>query len=162
VIGVDARGATLQPIPFQQYPSQGRPPADGECRFCGSTPATRVAIQSVVGLILAYQVTTHRGWVCRDCGLALFRDETARTLKFGWWSLTSLAVVPIFLLINLIRWGKLARLAPPRPSLGVLAPNPRPAVPGPPMFRRPVALMLVLALPFVFVIFLCVGVSLTS
>ena len=136
------------PHHHQQQPIQGRPPGAGECRFCGSTPAKKVAIQSMDGVIFAYQITTYKGWTCRDCGMSLYRDQTASTLKSGWWSLTSLFVVPIFLLVNLIRWIRLTRLAAPQPTPGVVAPNPRPANPGRPLFRRPVAFLLIPALPF--------------
>jgi hypothetical protein len=148
----------MQPNPYQQR-IQARPPGAGECRFCGSTPAKKVAIQSMAGLILAYQITTYKGWICRDCGMSLHRDQTASTLKSGWWSLTSLFVVPIFLLVNLIQWIRLTRLAPPQPTPGVAAPNPRPANPGRPLFKRPVALMYLFVLPFAFVVVMIIALA---
>ena len=150
----------MHPNPHQQQPIQGRPPGAGECRFCGSTPAKKVAIQSMDGAILAYVITTHKGWICRDCGMSLYRGQTASTLKSGWWSLTSLFVVPIFLLVNLIRWLRLSRLAAPQPTRGVAAPNPRPAHPGRPLFKRPVAWLLLPALPFALAVLLIIAAAL--
>ena len=150
----------MRPNPDQQQPIQRRPPGAGECRFCGSTPAKKVAIQSMAGLILAYEITTHKGWICRDCGMSLYRDQTASTLKSGWWSLTSLFVIPIFLLVNLIRWIRLTRLTAPQPTPGVAAPNPRPANPGRPLFRRPVALLLLFALPFALAVLMIIALAL--
>jgi len=150
----------MQPNPYQQEPIQARPPGAGECRFCGSTPAKKVAIQSMAGVIFAYELTTYKGWICRDCGMSLYRDQTANTLKSGWWSLTSLFVVPIFLLVNLIRWIRLRGLAAPRPTAGVVAPNPRPANPGRPLFKRPVAFLLLFALPFALAVLMIVALAL--
>lgn len=149
----------MQPDPYQQQPIQRRPPGAGECRFCGSTPAKKVAIQSIAGVIFAFQITTHKGWICRDCGMSLYRDQIANTLKSGWWSLTSLFVVPIFLLVNLIQWIRLTRLAAPQPTSGVAAPNPRPANPGRPLFKRPVALMLLFALPFALAVLMIIALA---
>jgi hypothetical protein len=152
----------MQPDQHARQQIQGRPPAAGECRFCGSTPAKKLAIQSLVGLIIAFEVTTYKGWYCRDCGLAVYRDQTVTTLKGGWWSVTGLVIAPIFLLMNLIRWVRLVRLEPPRPTPGVVGPNSRPASPGRPVFRRPVALMLVFALPFTLAIVLIMTLAITS
>jgi hypothetical protein len=148
----------MQPKPNQQ-PIQARPPGAGECRFCGSTPAKKMTIQSMAGLIFAFEITRYRGWICRDCGMSFYRDQTASTLKSGWWSLTSLVAVPIFLLIGLFQWFRLTRLAAPRPTLGVAAPNPRPANPGRPLFKRPVALLLIFTLPFALVVVLVVALA---
>ncbi len=152
----------MQPDQYQRQQTPSRAPAAGECRFCGSAPARKVAIQSLTGLILAFEVVAYKGWYCLDCGLAVYRDETANTLKRGWWSVTGLVIVPIFLLMNLVRWVRLVRLAPPRPTPGVVGPNPRPATPGRPVFRRPAAIMLVFALPFTLAILLIVTLALTS
>jgi hypothetical protein len=149
----------MQPSSHQQHPIQGRPPGAGECRFCGSGPAKKMTIQSMAGVIFAYQITRYKGWICRDCGMSLYRDQTASTLKSGWWSLTSLFVVPIFLLVNLIQWVRLTRLAAPQPTSGVTAPNPRPADPGRPLFRRPVALLLLFTLPFILVVLMIVALA---
>jgi hypothetical protein len=125
-------------------------------------PAVKTALPALTGLVIAYQVNTYRGWLCRNCGLAIYRKQTVRTLVRGWWSLTGLAVVPMFLLIYLIQWVRLTRLPAPRPSPGVRGPNPGPADPGRPVFRRPVALMLLLALPAVVVFGLCSWFALTA
>jgi hypothetical protein len=146
----------VQPPQFQPHAVHGRPPGAGECQLCASAPAAKITIGALTGLVLAYEVRTFRGWFCRSCGLAVYRQQTARTLKTGWWSLTGLGVVPFFLAFNLIWWAKITRLAPPRPSAGVAAPHARPVDPGKPLYRRPVTLMLLLAAPAVLVGVSCV------
>lgn len=147
----------MQPPSSQSRIIHGRPPGAGECQLCGSTPAAKITIGALTGMVIAYQVRTFRGWFCRNCGLAVYRQQTATTLKTGWWSLTGPAVVPLFLLFNLIWWAKVTRLATPRSSPNINAPNARPADPGRPLFRRPVALMLLMAVPVVVVAVSCVA-----
>jgi hypothetical protein len=81
-----------------------------QCQRCGRAPAAKVAFQSIKGLILMHQITTVRGVFCRDCGLAVKQQMNGKTLKFGWFSLGGLVGIPIFLLSNQIRAGKLTKL----------------------------------------------------
>lgn len=144
-----------QPYEYEQQPGYGRPPAAGECQLCGSVPAIKTNLPSVTGLVIAYQFNWFKGWFCRDCGVAIYREQTAKTLVRGWWSLTGLIAVPVILLVNLFRWVKLSRMAAPRPSPGVVAPNARPLPPGRPLLQRPVMLMLLLAVPAVVLLGVC-------
>jgi hypothetical protein len=49
--------------------------------------------------------------------------------------------------------------APPQPTPGVAAPNPRPAHPGRPLFTRPVALLLLFALPFAVAVLMIIALA---
>jgi hypothetical protein len=55
------------------------------CRLCGSIPAENATFRRVQGLILLVRLWRVHGPFCRDCGLAVFRDQTAKTLVQGWW-----------------------------------------------------------------------------
>jgi hypothetical protein len=112
-----------------------RPPGDGECRFCGSTPAAHTTFQSFLTVIIYYQTGTLRGWMCRSCGLALFRRQMNRTLVGGWWG-PGLIAIPIIMLANRLRLRRILKLAPPRPTPGVAAPVPAPMDPGKPVLAR--------------------------
>jgi hypothetical protein len=151
-----------QSRPYQPQPGYGRSPLAGECQLCGSAPAIKTNLPSLTGLVVAYQFSWFKGWFCRDCGIAIHREQTAKTLVRGWWSLTGPLAVPVLLLANLFRWFKLSRMAAPRPSPGVAAPNPRPLPPGRPLFQRPVMLMLVMALPAVLVLGICAWAVVTE
>jgi hypothetical protein len=80
-----------------------------------------------------------RGPFCRDCGLATFRDMSAKTLVQGWWGYASFIITPITVLINAARRGKVANLQPPQPP--AQGPSGRPMDPGAPLLTRPAALI---------------------
>ncbi|QKW32616.1 hypothetical protein HUT06_24155 [Actinomadura sp. NAK00032] len=81
-----------------------------------------------------------KGPFCRDCGLSVFRDMTAKTLIGGWWGYISFIATPVTVLINLARHGKVAGLAAPTPPPDG-RPHGRPADPGPPLMTRPIAII---------------------
>lgn len=122
---------TVCPDPYQaQYAAQG-----GLCRLCGSGPAAQVTFRGVVGAVMMHTIWTARGPFCRDCGLATFRRQTAKTLTGGWCSVGALILAPFFLLMNVSGRGKVAGLpAPQRPAV---AQGPAPLDPGKPVFQRP-------------------------
>ncbi|MFG2827966.1 hypothetical protein ACGFWI_10955 [Streptomyces sp. NPDC048434] len=95
---------------------------------------------------------SRRGMFCRSCGLAVYREMSAKTLWQGWWSPLSVAITPLTLLMNLGPRGRFRKLAPPvggfRPSLD----------PGKSLLRRPAAMLflvpmalVVVAIPVLFV-----------
>jgi hypothetical protein len=92
-----------------------------------------------------------KGPFCRDCGLATFRDMSAKTLIQGWYGYISFVVTPITLLINLTRRGKVAHLPAPQPPPS--GEHRQPMNPGSPLLARPAALI-GLAIPFVLVMLL--------
>jgi hypothetical protein len=136
--------STTHPEPV---PTRLRPPGDGECQFCGAQPAARVGFMSLISAAIFYSVAGNRGWLCRTCGLAVYRRHTNRTLAGGWWGVTATAI-PIFLVANRIRLGRVLRLAPPQPTPGVAAFSPVPLDPGKPVLRRPGAIVAIVVLVF--------------
>ena len=110
-----------------------------QCRFCGHVPAVDVTFRGHRGMVVLMQFLHLRGPFCRDCGVATFRDMTAKTLIQGWYGYASFLITPITVLINAARRGKVANLpAPQRPPYG---PSGRPMNPGAPLFARPSALI---------------------
>jgi hypothetical protein len=112
-----------------------RPPGDGECQFCGSTPAAHVAFQSVTSAVILFWVGLVQGWMCRACGLAVFRRQNSRSLVGAWWGVGIFAL-PIFLIANRVRLGRILRLEPPRPTAGVAGQVSAPLDPGRSVLRR--------------------------
>lgn len=118
------------------YATSLRPPGDGECRFCGSAPAAHTAFQSFLTVAVFYRLSTLRGWMCRLCGLAVFRSQTSRTLVGCWWG-PGVIATPIILIANRLRLRRVLRLDPPRPIPGVAASVPTAMDPGAPVLARP-------------------------
>jgi hypothetical protein len=89
VLGIT--GATYQEPPLpgtEEEPEQTghRPRRRDECRLCGSSPAVAVDIRSSRSGALSGLFTGgngERGPLCRDCGLATFRDMTDTVLTGG-------------------------------------------------------------------------------
>jgi hypothetical protein len=127
----------------QSYPqaAPGYAPAlpETQCRLCGCVPAADVTFRGHRGMLVLMQFLHMRGPFCRDCGLATFRDMTAKTLIQGWYGYASSVITPITVLINLARRGKVASLPPPRPP--AQGPHRRPLDPGPALFARPIAVL---------------------
>jgi hypothetical protein len=113
--------------------------AQTQCRFCGNVPAVDVTFRGHRGMVFLMQFLHVKGPFCRDCGLATFRDMSAKTLVQGWWGYASSIITPVTLLINAARRGKVASLEPPRPPAH--GPSGRPMDPGAPLFTRPAALI---------------------
>lgn len=141
--------------PPSQYgppPAQyGPPPGWGQldltaCRFCGSVPAVDTTFRGHQGMLVLMRFLSVEGPFCRDCGLGTFRHMTSRTLVQGWYGYVSLVAAPVTVLINLVRRGKVARLAPPQPN--PYGPSRPPMDPGPRLLRRPMT-WLGLAIPVV-------------
>ena len=135
--------------------SDRRAPAEGECVVCGSTPAAFVILQSMVSLAVFHWTSAERGWRCRDCALATYRQLTARTLLGCWWGVGVIGG-PIVVLANRLRMRPALRLGRPQPTPGVAAPLHRPLDPGPRVLARPggivgtvVGVVLVLAVAFI-------------
>ncbi|MEU9112400.1 hypothetical protein AB0D04_11540 [Streptomyces sp. NPDC048483] len=95
-------------------------------------PAT---VRGHQGLIVVMRFLSRRGVFCRSCGLATYREMSAKTLWQGWWGPLSVVITPLTLLANLGPRARFRKLAAPtggfRPSLD----------PGKSLLRRPEALM---------------------
>jgi hypothetical protein len=107
------------------------------CRYCGGVPAAQVTFRGHQGIVLLMRFLSAPGPFCRDCGLATFRRMTERTLVQGWWGLASFFITPITVLINMVKRGRVARLAQPAYSSGTGTPM----SPGRPLFARPMAIV---------------------
>jgi hypothetical protein len=85
--------------------------------------------------VILYWIATVQGWMCRTCGLAVFRRQTSRTLVGCWWG-GGVFATPIFLILNRVRLGRTLQLGPPRPTPGVAAQAGAPLAPGRSTLRR--------------------------
>lgn len=139
--------------------AQGAPraPMEGECTECGANPAAYVVLQSIVSVAIFHSAKAYRGWLCRDCALAMYRQLSARTLAGCWWGVGILGG-PVMLLANRLRMRPALRLGPPRPTPGVTANLSRPMDPGPRLLARPAGIVglitaTVLTLALAFIIF---------
>lgn len=127
-----AAGGAESPAPLY------RDPTEHECQLCGSTPAVPARFRSETGKIIWRTRRWLDGWFCRDCGLAVFREMTNRTLITGWWGVLSFFVNWLTLARNVFARAKVARLSPPqsRDPL-VVTPLSGPLSPGASLFARP-------------------------
>jgi hypothetical protein len=141
--------------PTEQHPQQGvwetagaggRPPGRSECRLCGSAPAAPGRFRAHQGIILMMRFRHLDGPFCRDCGLAVFRDMTAKTLLQGWWGLLSFFITIGTVAKNAFLRGRFASLGAPRRDPTVQAPYERPLDSGKPLLRRPAAFGLLIPL----------------
>jgi predicted Zn-dependent peptidase len=92
------------------------------CAICEATPAIEVSFQDPRSAFVIRVRKVH-GVVCRDCGIAKFREVQRRVLVSGWWSIPGLLVTPIALLSNTAVYFRLRRLPVPIRSSGI---NPLP------------------------------------
>ncbi|MFE9630848.1 hypothetical protein [Streptomyces sp. NPDC006463] len=148
-------------IPHQPPgPYAGLTPEQGAygCRVCGALPVAETTVHGHQGMVVLMRFLSRKGPFCRDCGLAVVRDMSAKTLWQGWWGPLSVFITPVTLLTNLAPWGRLRKLGPP---VGGAMP---PLDPGRPLWRRPVALVglvpllaVILAFPALILIGLLAG-----
>ncbi|MFI9200347.1 hypothetical protein [Streptomyces sp. NPDC053048] len=133
----------FQPQPGFPAAQPGFPaphPAHAYCRICGGFPAAQVTVRGHQGILIMMRFLTLNGPFCRTCGTAVRREMTGKTLVQGWWSPISLVILtPFTLLWNVFVRFKLNQLQPPVPG--------QPGTqldPGLPLFKRPVALGLLI------------------
>ncbi|MEU5240280.1 hypothetical protein ACH4UR_16305 [Streptomyces lydicus] len=134
------------PAPAQApygYPQQPHPhaqPGPVGCQFCGAQPAVQATVRGHQGILYVMRFLSRSGVFCRSCGLATYREMSAKTLWQGWWSPLSVVITPITLLVNLGPRSRFHALAAPvggfRPSLD----------PGKPLLRRPETLLILIPL----------------
>ena len=127
------------------------------CRLCGSTPAADGRFRRVQGLVLLMRWASVEGPFCRDCGLAVFRHLTAKTLLQGWWGFLSLFASVVAVLDNLVVRRRFARLAAPARHPDAPALTTRPLRPGRPLTRRPSTLLA--AVPIALLVAVLVAVA---
>ncbi|WP_406834898.1 hypothetical protein ACICHK_00455 [Streptomyces sp. AHU1] len=111
------------------------PAPEPGCHVCQARPAAPADIRSHTGMIFWGQTRTVPGPFCRQCGIALVRTMTTRTLWQGWWGLLSLLVhTPLTLARNAHAYRKFRQLPVSTPPAGRDS-----IVPGKPVLRRPQA-----------------------
>jgi hypothetical protein len=117
------------------------------CRICHRMPAANVRFHGHQGMLVIMRFSRVDGPFCRDCGLAAYRDMSARTMVRGWWGPFSLFAAAAVLVLNAVRRGTVARLAEPERGR-----NEDTLDPGKPLLDRTAAYgLLVPALLLVFV-----------
>ncbi|MEU3725974.1 hypothetical protein [Streptomyces sp. NPDC031705] len=143
--GYPAPGPGHPQQPQPQHPQYAAPHPHAQvpgCRNCGAPEAANFAVRAHVGVLVLMRFHTLNGPFCRQCGRALVRTMTTKTLCQGWWSPLSLVVfTPFTLLWNLIAAMKFAKLPHPTP-----APGHRPLDEGPPVHARPLAYVAIIPL----------------
>jgi hypothetical protein len=87
------------------------------------------------GFLIVMRFLKLEGPFCRTCGIATYRDMTAKSLWQGWWGVGSSIINPITMLINIPTRLKFKQLPEPMPG----APG-QPMDPGKPLFQRPAIL----------------------
>ncbi|MGW6214972.1 hypothetical protein [Streptomyces sp. NPDC055109] len=130
-----AEGSPDSPIPWHAVGADPEPEQEPDCHICQAQPAVTTSIRSHTGLILRGRTRTITEPLCRQCGIALVRVMTTRTLWQGWWGLLSLLVhTPAVLAGNAHAYQHFKALPVSAPQRW------RPAlVLGRPVWRRPQA-----------------------
>ncbi|MEV7465482.1 hypothetical protein AB0O20_03065 [Streptomyces kronopolitis] len=86
----------------------------GVCRVCGGAPAVKTRFRRHQGLLFVMRFNRIDGPFCRDCGTAVYREQTAGTLWQGWWSPLSLVLfTPGTLIANRVALGRVNKLSDP-------------------------------------------------
>jgi hypothetical protein len=133
-----------QPQFGQSFPQQGAqgqpamapyPQGAIQCRFCGGMPAVQATVRGHQGFLIVMRFLKLEGPFCRTCGIATYRNMTAKSLWQGWWGVGSSIINPITMLINIPTRLKFKNLPEPMPG----APG-QPMDMGKPLFQRPAVL----------------------
>jgi hypothetical protein len=119
------------------------------CRICYRAPAANVSFHGHEGFVVLMRFSRVDGPFCKECGLAVFREVSARTLMRGWWGIASVFVTAGALVLNTVRRARFAALPESsRPA------NERTLDPGKPLLDRAAAFgLLVPSLLIVYVAF---------
>jgi hypothetical protein len=64
-------------------------------------------------MLVARQMRTYQGDVCRACSSYLFKKATLHTAFLGWWGTISFFLTPIFIINNIAYWVKSRSLPAP-------------------------------------------------
>ena len=127
------------------------------CGVCGGGPTAYASFRAVVVILIGLRVRTRSGRFCRDCGLAIFREQQKFTLVAGWWGIPALAT-PIFALMNVGQLDQFHRLPAPRyvtePPPGIGNRFGRPLPPGRPVSQSP-AIVVPILLAVLFLVLCC-------
>jgi hypothetical protein len=105
-----------EPEPFARPAWQPgvRAVGDVSCQVCGRPPAITVALRRVTGMVVLYRIGTLRRTVCRECGIALFRQVSGTSMVVGWWGLIAYFANLVVLALNARQRLRLSGLDAPR------------------------------------------------
>lgn len=113
----------------------GRFPRLGECDMCGSAPAARISLRTVIGLFFLHRNNQLDFELCKPCGRSMFREAQSATLIRGWWGVVAPWLNIVILVQNVYKIRSHSRMNAPRSrDPEVMTPFP----PGIPL-ARPVA-----------------------
>ncbi|MFD5814782.1 hypothetical protein [Streptomyces sp. NPDC127038] len=128
-----AAGGPDSDVPW--HPAAVAVEAGPTCHVCQARPAAITSIRSHAGMIFWGQTRTMPGPFCRQCGIALVRIMTARTLWQGWWGPLSLLIhTPLTLAHNARAYHAFTKLPESTPPPGRAS-----IALGRPVARRPQA-----------------------
>jgi zinc protease len=88
------------------------------CSICKESPAIEVTLQNPRSFVMIRLGRVH-AILCRDCGIAKFREVQKSVLFGGWWSLPGLGVTPIALVRNIGVYQKFRKLRTPIRTSGI-------------------------------------------
>ena len=83
------------------------------CQFCGRSPARELVIRRHVGMLVVQRFYKAQVYACRNCGGAMVKSWTLRTLVQGWWGYISFFANLFTLAMNAVAAIKIAKLASP-------------------------------------------------
>ena len=83
-------------------------------------------LRRVTGMLLLYRIGTIRRTLCRECGIALFRQVSATSMVVGWWGVIAYFANLVVLGLNARQRLRLSTLDAPRgePAAAPLAMGP--------------------------------------
>lgn len=118
---------------------QSRMPLEGECDLCGSRPAGRLRLRTLVGRVVFWRTRSLEPDLCANCATSVFREAQSATLVTGWWGLFAVYANVVAVVLNIAAILRHRRRIPPPQSRdpSVSTPVP-PGLPlARPIFRRP-------------------------
>ncbi|MGA7912595.1 MAG: hypothetical protein WCC30_13775 [Candidatus Dormiibacterota bacterium] len=121
---LDAVRANVPPDRWVPMDEAGAMPrlAGPICSICQASPAIEVTFRNPRSLLMIWFGRVH-GVLCRDCGIAKFREIQRLVLLRGWWSIPGIVVAPVALLYNTTIYFRFKKLPVPIRTSGI---NPLP------------------------------------
>jgi DnaJ-like protein len=107
------------------------------CLLCGHGPAASVTLKSGSGKVIWRTIRTWRGDLCRNCGMAMFREAQNETLIKGWWGIISFFANIAYVISNIAQRQRIRNLQRPQATpMVAVTPLSQPAPETAPLSRR--------------------------